>query len=219
MPFSTSRSAKVVGTWILASVSMLLFRVHGAQSLTQSSENPARPLPAYLVMLGYEYDRFFTIEEAWESDNPKSIQNHWLQRPAETGLQQELDRMVEIVPDFAYAIDQTNPRIIHVMDKRLAQQKGYALEAVTGHIDFKGKVKDLPAELHKQGIPISYPDYISLGGGETKDFTTVVHVTGEGLKVRDALSNFIPLDGRKGKILWVARTQLGQGQDTSVNFP
>jgi hypothetical protein len=40
-----------------------------------------------------------------------------------------------------------------------------------------------------------------------------------GLKVRDALSTFLGLDERKGRILWIARTKLARGELTYVYFP
>jgi len=103
------------------------------------------------------------------------------------------------------------------MDARLAQQKEYGLESAIRSIDFTGKVNELPSEIGKQGIPLS-PLSITFRF-EQADYSTEVHVRGEELKVRDALSNFVPLQGRTKRILWIARTKLGQGEVTYVYYP
>jgi hypothetical protein len=42
-------------------------------------------------------------------------------------------------------------------------------------------------------------------------------MSGENLKVRDALSTFLPLN-KYSRVLWVARTVLGQEQRSYVQF-
>ena len=103
------------------------------------------------------------------------------------------------------------------MDARLAQQKGYALESLIKRIVFTGKVNDLPSEIGRHGIPVSLPPIMDIRA--YPDHTTTVQVKGEDLKVRDALSNFIPLEERRGRILWIASTKLGQGEMTYVYYP
>jgi hypothetical protein len=58
-----------------------------------------------------------------------------------------------------------------------------------------------------------------LGGGETRDYTTEIEIRAQGLKVRDALSNYVPLEHRKGGVLWVAKTKPGVGEVTFVYYP
>jgi len=93
----------------------------------------------------------------------------------------------------------------------------HPLESAIRSIDFTGKVNDLPSEIGKQGIPLSSP-LISFKF-EQIDYGTLVRVKGEDLKVRDALSNFVPLQGRTKRILWIARTKIGQGEVTYVYYP
>ena len=206
---------------ILVAGAIISFQRPGAETMAQSTDNQAVPLPllSYLAEMARDYDRFFTIEEAWRSDNPKdSIDNHWLPRPSEKkGLEQELAQLRRVVPNLISEIDKSNPRVVHIMDARLAQQKGYGLESAIRSIDFTGTVNDLPSEIGKQGIPLS-PPLISFNFEQT-DYATLVRVKGEELKVRDALSNFVPLQGRKKRILWIARTKLGQGEVTYVYYP
>lgn len=212
--------AAVTGFMIVECMAILLLQVQGVRSMAQSSENQALrvPLVAYLAELGRDHDRFFTIEEAWENGKPTdSIDAHWIQRSSEVGLQRELERLGRTVPNFTFEVDKVNPRIVHIRDKRLAQQQGYGLEALIKIIDFTGRVNDLPNELHKQGIPISPPPLMDTR--DSRDYTTIAQVKGESLKVRNALSNFIPLEGRRGRILWIARTKLGQQEVTYVYYP
>lgn len=206
---------------ILVAGAIVSFQLGGAETMTQTSENQTMPLPLlnYLAEMAKHYDRFFTVEEAWRPDKPKdSIDNNWLPRPSEKrGLEQELAQLRRVVPNLIYEIDKRNPRVVHIMDARLAQQKEYGLESAIRSIDFTGKVNDLPSEIGKQGIPLS-PLLITFKF-EQADYSTEVRVRGEELKVRDALSNFVPLQGRTKRILWIARTKLGQGEVTYVYYP
>jgi hypothetical protein len=179
------------------------------------------PLPIlnYLVELGKDYDYFFTIEEAWrEEDLADSIVNHWVQRSSQKKtVKEELEQLQQAVPNLGYEIDSVNPKIVHIKDMRLTQQKDYGLEAVIKSIEFTGKVHDLVSEINHQGIPVSAP--LITFNNETMDYDTVLQVKGVGLKVRDALSNFIQLEGRRSRILWTARTKLGQREVSYVRYP
>ena len=188
---------------------------------TTALQDNANSLPMlnYLFELGKSYNCFFTIEEAWrEDDLTDSIINHWLQRTVQNrSLEQELDHLRQSIPNFSYEIDRQNPKIIHINDSRLAQQKDYALEAVIKTIDFTGKVHDMVNEIKRQGIAVSALPITF--NNESMDLTTVVRVRGEGLKVREALSNFIELEGRRSRILWVARTKIGKEEISSIRYP
>jgi hypothetical protein len=83
-------------------------------------------------------------------------------------------------------------------------------------INYEGKLSDLPAAISKNGVAVSSP--LVTFTGETADYNTTVHVAGERLSVRAALSDFIPLDKRTVRILWTATTRLG-GRTTYVRFP
>jgi hypothetical protein len=173
----------------------------------------------YLAELGRTYNCFFTAEEAWEDNDPMNkVESYLVPRPARSeGLRWELERLRQIVPNFTFEIDKGNPRIVHVMDTRLARQKGYGLDGVLKNIDFSGNINDLVVAISKQGVSISPPALIDTHEGMFQDFTTVVQVKGKSMKVRDALSNFIPLNGR-GMILWIARTKIGPGETSYIQF-
>ncbi len=205
---------------ILGTVSIVFLQTQRAKPMDNSSSSQPSPLPLlyYLAGLGKQYDYFFTVELASNVAEPNDeLSSHVIQRVPQTDLQRELEQLRRDVSNFAYEVDKSNPRIIHVMDARLKQYKGYALESIIKDIDFTGRVNDLPAEIGKQGIPIGPPLLMSFN--EARDRTTVLEVKGVGLKVRDALSHFVPLEKRRIRILWIARTRLNQGDISYVYYP
>src|SRR5262249_4363793 len=135
--------------------------------------------------------------------------------PQRHELVEELEQLRRTVSNFGYEFDFLNSRIVHIIDARLKQQKGYALEATIKSLDFSGRAHDLPNEIGKQEIPIATPTGFSTH--EQSDYSTVVRVKGEGLTVRGALSNFVKLEGRE-RILWIARTKLKQGATSYVFY-
>jgi hypothetical protein len=206
---------------ILGIMSMVFLQTQRAKPMNTASEDQPNSLPLipYLAQLGEQYNYFFTIEVASKDTEVKSgIDSRWIQRRSgKNDLQQELEQLRLAIPNFSYEVDKANPRIIHVKDARLTEYKGYALESIIKSINFTGKVNDLPSEISKQGIPLSPPPVMSFE--ESRDYTTVVQVKGAGLKVRDALSYFLPLEKRQSRILWIASTKLGQGQMTYLYYP
>ena len=194
-------------------------RAYTKRHMTDSSKKQEVFLVQYLAELGDAYDCFFTIEEAWKDGEPvNTMESYSAQSPSRSeNLQKNLEKLRQTVPNFTFEIDKGNPRIVHIMDIRLAQQKGYGLERVVKNIDFKGNVNDLVTAIGKQGIPVSQPVLTDTHEGMVRDYMTVVNVKGNDLKVRDALSNFIPLEGRS-RIIWIARTKLGPGEISNIQF-
>jgi hypothetical protein len=211
----------MVVMFITGMVSAYALTIQKEKPATETAKTQANPLPMlnYLLELGKTHDCFFTIEEAWKEDDlTDSVINHWLPRAAQqTSLIEELEQVRQIVPNFVYEIDQAHPRIVHIKDERLAQQKDYALEEVIKSIAFTGKLPDLVSEINRQGVRVSAP--LITFNNETLDYNTIVQVKGEDLKVREVLSNFIPLEGRGSRILWIARTKLGAKQESSIRYP
>jgi hypothetical protein len=187
--------------------------------MASSGENRPVPLAQLLTILGDTYGRFFTIEEGWKAGEPmNSLEARQVRQPSENkGLGRELEQLRQTVTDFTYQVSTTNPRIVHIIDSRLVQQKGYGLESTLKTIDFVGPTSDLVVAIGQQGIPVATQR--ALFTNEFQDYATVVRAKGNGLKVRDALSTFLPLDERKGRILWIARTKLARGELTYVYFP
>lgn len=217
----THKSMHIATLLILGVLVILLYQPIGAKSMNAALQEQTIPLPMkeYLGEIGRAYDCFFTIEETWtEATRSDITTNHVLPRPLQMkGLKEELDYLSQVLPNFTYNVDKVNPRLIHIIDKRLTKQDGYSFERVILNINFKGKVNDLPSEIGRLGMTISSPKLLDLR--EHKDFSTEVEIKGDRLKVRDALSNFVQLEGRRNRILWIARTKLGQGEVSYVHYP
>jgi hypothetical protein len=143
----------------------------------------------------------------------RPVRSSGIQPPS---LVQELESLKKDVPNLTYELGQANSRIVHIIDSRLSRQKDYAMDRVIPSFDFDGTVDRLADGLAKQGVPIS-PFSFRISVDPAEDRVTVVHIKAKNLQVRDALSDFIPLD-RQNKILWVARTRLGPGETSYVGF-
>src|SRR5262245_14531955 len=182
-----------------------------------SAESQSIPIDRFLQELGKKYNTYFTIEETWTDDQSmRLIRSALVPRLSKAeSLVQELEYLKKGVPNLTYEVDQANPRIIHIIDSRLLSQKNYALERVIPSIDYNGPVSELADAIGKLGVSISSQRGQPIGQLEVRDWVSVVHVKGERLKVRDALSEFLPLD-RLGNILWVATTKFGPGEATDV---
>ena len=191
----------------------------GNRPMNETPANQSVFLREYLVQLGKDYDRFFTLEEAWkDGESMNMLEFEWVQGFSEMkGLQQDLERLRQTVPNFTFETNKQNPRIIHIIDARLKRLKGYGLESTIQSIDFTGTVDELVTAIGEHGMPVSPRGVSDISEGLSQDYRTEVHVKGKGLKVRDALSNFISLDGR-GRVIWIARTKIGQREMSYVHF-
>ena len=160
-----------------------------------------------------------TLEEATADSEPiNSMEAQCVQmRSMQPSLEQELNQLRQTVPNLTYEIDKTNPRIVHLIDVRLAQVNRYGPEEIIKSMDFKGTVHDLINAIEKLGSTVSSRSLLSTH--EQPDFSTKVEIKGDNLKVRKALSNFISLEGRGSRVLWVARTKFAPGEVTYVYYP
>jgi len=188
-------------------------------SAPEFSQKGYLPLPWLLQEVGSKYECFFTIEDSMNENDPLSSLR--AQRVAKLSdarnLADELERLRRTVPNFLYEINKDNPKIVHIIDARLLQKKQYALQGIIGKIDFNGQINELPAAISKQGIAI-YPMLVVMTS-EQPDFITTVEVKGERLSVRDALTNFVPLEGRIGRTIWIARTNVAEDSLTHIYYP
>jgi len=177
-------------------------------------------LPRLLEELGSEHDRFFTIEGAWhDGEAMNNIESQWLQRSAKRSeLQDELEQLRHSIRNFTYEIDKANPRFVHIIDARLAAQEGYGLERTIDSINFVGTGGELVQALIKRGIPLSPLTLMSIHENSSFSDSIQVRINGERLEVRDLLTRSIPLEQRTNRILWVARTKLGQGEVSYIYF-
>jgi hypothetical protein len=173
-----------------------------------------------LTNLGMKNSVTFTIEEALlkggAMDHIRSFRHQ--NPPDGTGLKAVLDDLSQSVPNFTWHGDLTNPKVIHIVDDHLVRRQGYALDRLINDIDFSGTVLELVDAIAAKGIPVSATGPVGTDDLLSMDAVTRVKVKGKGLTVRDALSNFVPFDGR-GPILWTAETHVdGSDQTSYIRF-
>src|SRR5215470_6708521 len=116
-----------------------------------------------------------------------------LQPLATDNLRNALNSLQRVAPNLIYIVSRENPRIIHIIDSRLTRQSQYGLETIVKKIDFTGAVGELVVELSKLGAPIQPPPIMDIHEARFMDSQSQVKVVGQGLKVREILSNYIPL--------------------------
>jgi hypothetical protein len=194
--------------------------VSRASNLDSAADYQSFPMFDVLDEIGSRYGYFFTLEEAWkDGELMNRIESQRVQRPSRgRDILQELDALCHQVPHVAYKVDKAKPKIVHIIDGDLAQQKGYAMDGVITSIDFRGTVFHLVAAIAQQGIRVSSRGVFDMHDAPWMDFRTQVHVKGKRLGVRSALSDFIPLEGRTNRILWVAKTNMGPQATTYIRF-
>ena len=210
-----------------AAIALLLFLSTGRLSAqgNSSGNNSATirlPLTEVLVKIGNDYDCFFTLEDVWRESGATHVlemESVLVPIPArKKNLREELDALHKAVPYLDYQFERSNPRMVHVIDASLPQQKRYALNARLRSFSFRGTVGELVNVIKKQGIPLSLEVVLVTSEAAVQDNSTLVTIKGTPSNVRSALSNFIPLNKRKSRIIWIARTRLEQGGITYVQF-
>jgi len=209
----------IVVVFIIGNVIETPSMIQEQKIIPEFSINDSLALPYLLQALGDKYGFFFTIEDSMNENDPSSSlrAQRLLNASDANNLSAELERLRQAVPNFLYEIDKDNPKIVHIIDARLLQKKQYALQGVIGKIDFNGQINELPAAISKQGIAID--PVLIFSTHEQPDFSAVVKVRGENLRVRDALTNCVPLEGRLTRMLWVARTNVAEGSLTKIYYP
>jgi len=205
-------------SWLaVLSVHSTLTRSTGPHPVSNEDQVQLRQL---LADVGIKSGVTFTIEEAFlqgKAMDPIRSFRHRMP-PEGTDLKVALDDLSRSVPNFTWQSDPNNPKIIHITDDRLLHRRGYALDRVIDDIDFSGTVIELVNAISSKGIAVSAGGPASTEDLITMDGVTRVQVKGKGLRVRDALSDFIPLEGR-GPILWFAVTDVdASNQTTYVRF-
>lgn len=204
----------------LGLIGIYMLTAQEARSTSPSTGDESISLSRLLDELGSKYGYFFTLEETWkDAESMNRLESHRVQRSARgQDIWQELDSLRKVVPGLTYKVDKTSPQIIHVMDEGLAQQKEYALDRLIPSIDFTGTVFNLVKAIAKKGVRVSSRGAIDFREISSMDFKTQIHVRGKRLSVRRALSDFVPLEGRNSRILWVARTKIGPNEPSYIQF-
>lgn len=195
--------------------------VPGAQSLKQMpnmSTDKLVSLEDFLGELGETFNCHFTVEEAFIPNRVLNPMSSYLVNSSspKLTLQQQLEALQKDVPYFSFHMDKKDPCMVHIIDTRLEKLEGYGLDMEIKEIDFTGTVNELISKIGKQGIPVSPVQLISTEDALFWDLTTKVHVKGMSLKVRNALSDFLPLK-EYSRVLWTSRTNI-EKRDLSYIF-
>jgi hypothetical protein len=180
------------------------------------------PLLNILSMYGKTYNCFFTIEEAHEEQEiVSSISSLLVELPyEEQAFDQDplyaIDQLRQTFPQLIFEVNQSHPQIIHIVDNRLKKQANYGLNEIIPSVSFTGNSVELIKEIHRQITNVANP--VFMFSHEFRDLTTTIQIKGENLNVREVLSNFIERKGTD-RVLWIARTKIGQNQTTYIHFP
>jgi hypothetical protein len=182
-------------------------------------EGPGPMVTDLLMELGKARDKIFTWEEASGSGQDSgSMRTYRFPHPQKNAnLIKILDDMSRVVPNFTYRLDSRNPRIIHVIDRRLAGQPGYSLDNLLDHIDFSGPVYGLIRAIADKNSQISAVQTPGPYDLLDVDLQSSINLHAESLSARDALSEIAPVKG-EGGILWMAGTRLGGNNPTVLTF-
>src|SRR5215471_17714763 len=123
---------------------------------------PSESLAQFLREIGKAYGYVFTVETAWTENEPMNQEETLLVNKSaiKTNIKLELEGLRQQLPNLTYMVNQRDPKIIHIIDQRLFQQKGYALGAVLKRLNFQGTAAELLSVIHKQGIPVSSPTIV-----------------------------------------------------------
>lgn len=201
----------------------MLVHISGIPSIGQKieklSSSKTSSLPDKLREIGDDFGCYFTLETALLSgDISNSLEGHRVTINRNVGtLSNALDQLRILVPNFAYKFDRFNSKIVYIYDNRLLRKKDYALESTLGEIRFNGTAIELVQVLAKRGIELtSYGPQSSTELG-TENITAALHIRATRVKVRDLITNSLPLKNR-GRLLWIARTELIGNQKTFVRF-
>jgi hypothetical protein len=170
--------------------------------------------------LGEKSKKFFTLEEG-QGANEIVDQMRFYRLPR-SAIKNDtfaiLDYMSRTVPNFSYQVDKKDARIIHIVDRRLAGQKEYALEKVTQKIEFTAAVQNLLRPIAAEGkgsvvwtLAPASDDLLPI------DLDKKVTVKIDGLQVREALSEVLPLPDQGG-ILWRADTEIGMNKISVITL-
>ena len=187
----------------------------------RSDEQTSVPLLSHLYWLGQEHNSFFTIEESWiDGETMNSFVSHQIPRGStRAALEDELQRISSLVPNFNFQVDGKNPQIIHIADTRLKTVQSYSVDQVVHNIDVTGKLTDLVIEIARRRVMIALQTSRVTGDPTTNglDFTTDVHAKADQATVRSLLSDFLPLANYR-RLLWTAITERRPGAVTMVSF-
>ena len=161
-------------------------------------------LSQYLSENGDRFNCYFTIEEPvpFHIYYPYE-QKYVLDKPPVASLGKLVEKLRKDLPDALIVPDSSNPKIIHIINKKLPATSGYPLDQLVT-LSYQGGLDGLATAI---GTQIKGAVELQLGG-TTRDMligdtTTQVQVNVHELPVREVLTSAIPLTGYN-RILWRA---------------
>lgn len=198
------------------------FKLVQAAARGQSATAQAKvTLREALRYIGQQCDCYFTLEQAY-SKEAREMGNNMEEARMPSSLlsgspNDTFEALTKGVPNLTYQVDPINQKIVHLRDSRLTNRQ-YALDATLNGFEFVGRPSELVAAIAAKGIDVS-PNALFFIGEPAGEYKTVLHLKGSRLTVRDALTEFFPLERRKGRVLWIATTGLGEHQTSYIKFP
>lgn len=125
--------------------------------------------------------------------------------------------MARAVPNFTYQVESRNPRVIHVIDRRLLGQEGYAPDKVVDGMKFAGTVRNLVSAVVSSG----WMTWVLLPASNellNTDLNQTLSFDEKEITLRDALSQIVLTSQHRGGILWMAVTEPQPGAATHLRF-
>lgn len=164
-------------------------------------------LDEYLYEAGSRLDCYFTIEELVKNEDQGGFLLY-SQEILYPRLGHDIKKLVKHLNDnlagFVAMQNETNSRVIHIIDKRLVRSEKYVMDSCAT-IDFKGR---LPLLAKTIGDSVEGRIHIrrrgvTLGLESTRVDRTYVRVIGKNQRVRDLLTNSVPLS-KYCRLIWQA---------------
>lgn len=206
----------------LLTMTMFGVLVIPCHSLAEGEKAAARQsLGAYTIDVGSRFDCYFTIEDVRPVSGPHQSLCDTPVRIAgnKRSLAEVLDELREDLPTFDIVVPKENTGVVHIIDRRLVETQNNALNRrVT--VDYRGGLQSLVSYLGTHlHLPVRSGSILIGMGPAVCDEATQVSVKGQGLVVRRALTDYLPLS-QYNRLLWEATTDVigGKNLETSVKY-
>ena len=194
---------------VLALVLCLLPRGIIASDAGDSSQPKKEYWESYVRRSGERLGCHFTMEMLWPKHDA-GIYSLLLDDDANIqSVDALIEKLTRDVRPMAFVRSVNNPSVVHVIDRELLKQEGYALEKKVT-VKYRGVVDGLLVELHKHVKSITRK---TSGSWRTvfDDHTTKVSVDAKNLRMREVLTDCVPLENYH-PILWRTQTRIVDGK-------
>jgi hypothetical protein len=142
-------------------------------------------------------DVYFTIENAGEKGrNIFTISEFLMPKAVSNDISKEdiIKMLNQWLPDADIQVSQTNLKVIRIIDKRLLEMKGYALNESISDVNFSGSpfllLKYIAKQIHTLSTSIWSADSLR----PSFDVTTNLKIKADKLTVRDALTKGLSIN-------------------------